>query len=72
MLNDEDFKQLIENHLMEESKEGYIRAQDIVDTISEADMQHKLGANKTTITLLTAQCWLKNLNWCYGQPKKGM
>jgi hypothetical protein len=38
-------------------------------------MQQKLeesGARKKKISLLTAQRWLHQMGWCYGNKKKGM
>ncbi|KAF9455309.1 hypothetical protein BDZ94DRAFT_1205895, partial [Collybia nuda] len=75
MLEDEDFAQQIQLHLQEIAKDGYIRALDIVDFLARPAMQQKLaeaGARKTTISLRTAQRWLHNMGWRYGQKKNGM
>lgn len=57
ILTDEDISSTIKTHLQEKAKDGYIRAQDIVDFVS---------------TLRTAQRWLKYFGWRYGKIKKGM
>ncbi|KAG6844058.1 hypothetical protein H0H87_010085 [Tephrocybe sp. NHM501043] len=53
-LNDEDFTSAIHLHLQEIAKDGYFKAQDIVDFIMTTKMQEKLlrfGAKKTKITV---------------------
>lgn len=75
MLEDEDFAQLIQLHLQEIAKDGYIRALDIVDFLAQPEMQQKLeeaGAKKRTISLRTAQHWLHNMGWRYARKKNGM
>ncbi|KAF8585443.1 hypothetical protein K439DRAFT_1343453 [Ramaria rubella] len=72
VLEDEDIRQIIQLRLMEKSKEGYIRSQDIVDIINEPEMQEKLGGRCTSIMQRTAQRWLKRLDWCYGRKHNGM
>jgi hypothetical protein len=57
---------------MEIAKESYIKAQDIVDYIATPQMQEKLGAKKTGISLRTAQQWLQRLDWRYSRKKNGM
>jgi hypothetical protein len=52
MLEDEDFVQAIQLHLQGITKEGYIRAQDIVDFLAQPEMQQRLetaGAKKKMI-----------------------
>ncbi|KAF8588218.1 hypothetical protein K439DRAFT_1645622 [Ramaria rubella] len=72
VLEDEDIRQIIQLRLMEKSKEGYIRSQDVVDIINEPEMQEKLGGRHTGITQRTAQWWLKRLDWHYGRKRNGM
>ena len=74
LLANEDFAQRIQLYLLERSKEGYIKAQDIVDFVATEEMQEMIkrlkgeGA-KLTISLRTAERWLNALNWRYGKKK---
>ena len=72
ILNDEDFTQRIQLHLLEVSKNGYVYAQDIVDYVSQPEVQESLGMKKRTISLKTAQRWMWKLDWKYGKRKNGM
>lgn len=72
ILNDEDFTQRIQLHLLEVSKNGYVYAQDIVDYVSQPEVQESLGMKKRTISLKTAQRWMRKLGWRYGKRKNGM
>jgi hypothetical protein len=76
ILEDEDFQESIQLGLLEKAKDGFICAQDVVDLVSSPELQEKLGtkhgAKKTTISLRTAQHWLKKLDWHYGTAKRGM
>ena len=71
ILDDEDFTQDIQEHLQEIAKEGYVQAQDIIDYILTPAIQEKLGMKKWAISIWTACCWLKKLNWHYGCKKNG-
>ena len=46
ILNDEDFTQRIQLHLLEVSKNGHVYAQDIVDYVSQPEVQESLGMKK--------------------------
>ena len=75
VLQDEDFSQSIQLHLQQIAKNGYIRAQDIVDFMETPEMQQKLdeiGSRKKKISLRTAQRWLHAMGWRYGRKKNGM
>ncbi|KAG2109983.1 uncharacterized protein F5147DRAFT_772825 [Suillus discolor] len=72
ILEDEDFAQDIQLHLMEVAKHGYICAQDIVDYITRPEVQGRLGSKKTGISLATAQRWMHKLDWRYGKKQNGM
>lgn len=75
VLQDEDFSQSIQLHLQQIAKDGYIRAQDIVDFMKTTEMQTKLddiGSRKKKISLRTAQRWLHAMGWRYGRKKNGM
>ena len=71
ILEDKDFAQDIQLHLLEISKGGYVQAQDVVDYIDRLEVQERLG-KKTKILLRTAQRWLKKLSWRYGRKRNGM
>ena len=75
ILEDEDFSQAIQLHLQTITKDGYIQAQDIVDFVSQPEMQAKLetsSAKKRSISIQTAQHWLHKMGWRYGKKKNGM
>jgi hypothetical protein len=72
ILNDEDIAEGIQLCLVEIAKDGYIRAQDIVDHVATPEVQHELGSKSRGITVQTAQRWLKTMGWRYGKKKKGM
>jgi hypothetical protein len=72
ILEDEDFANDIQLHLMELSKNGYIRAQDVVDYVASPEVQERLGSKARGISEWTARRWLKRLEWRYGRTKKGM
>jgi len=76
ILNDEDFADEIKLHLQSVSKkEGHFRAQDLVDFIASPEMQTQLeeaGIHKRSISVWTARCWLKRLDWRFGPRKNGM
>jgi hypothetical protein len=72
ILDDEDFRRDIQLHLTEITKNGYIRAQDIVDYVATPEVQQKLGTKARGIHVRTAQRWLHKLSWRYRQKKRGM
>jgi len=75
VLQDEDFSQSIQLHLQKIAKDGYIRAQDIVDFMETPEMQTKLdeiGSRKKKISLRTAQRWLHTMGWRYKRKRNGM
>ena len=75
VLQDEDFSQSIQLHLQQIAKNGYIRAQDIVDFMETPEMQKKLdeiGSRKKKISLCMAQHWLHAMGWWYGRKKNGI
>ena len=57
---------------MEIAKNGYIRAEDVVDYIASPQIQAKLGSIARGISIRTAHCWLKKLNWQYGCKQNRM
>lgn len=53
-------------------KGGFLKADDIVKIIASPEMQAifaQKGITKVTISIKTALCWLKNLEWSYGKLK---
>ncbi|KIJ33502.1 hypothetical protein M422DRAFT_264432 [Sphaerobolus stellatus SS14] len=72
VLEYEDFSQTIQLHLQERTKDGYIRAEDIVDFLSSPEMQEQFPEKKVKITVRTAQKWLHKLEWWYGKKHNGM
>lgn len=71
-LEDEDIAQSIQLHLVEIAKNGYIRAQDVVDFVATEKIQGMLSSKNRGICLWTAQRWLHKLDWRYGRKKRGM
>ena len=71
ILDDEDLTQQIHLHLIGIAKDGYVRAQDVVEVMATPEMKRYLGA-KTGITVRTGQRWLHKMNWRYGKATKGM
>ena len=72
ILDDEDFAQDIQLHLMEMAKNGYIRTEDVVDYIASPQIPAKLGSKARGISVRTARRWLKKLDWRYGRKRNGM
>jgi hypothetical protein len=72
ILHDEDFAHDLKIYLLEKSQKKYIFAQDIVDYVASPEVQEKLGGRKVTISIRTAQRWLRKLDWRYGRKKNGM
>lgn len=58
ILEDEDFAQGIQLQLVEIAKDGYIKAEDIVDYVATPEIQEKLGSKARGISIRTAQRWL--------------
>jgi hypothetical protein len=71
ILEDEDLAQQLHLHLTGIAKDGYIRAQDVVDTMETPEMKRYLGT-KSGITVRTGRRWLDKMNWRYGKSPKGM
>jgi hypothetical protein len=71
ILDDKDLGQQIHLHLTGIAKEGYIRAQDVVDVMSTPEMKRYLDT-KTGISKWMGQRWLHKMQWWYGKVTKGM
>jgi len=72
ILDNEDFAQDIQLHLTEIAKEGYIRAQDVVDYVATPGVQAKLGSKGRSISVRTARRWLWKMSWRYARKRNGM
>ncbi|KAJ3838001.1 hypothetical protein F5878DRAFT_652312 [Lentinula raphanica] len=74
MLDDEDFSAELKLFLLEKSRKDYIFAKDIVEFVASPEIQAKISKDgkKISITLRTAQRWLKKLEWRYAKKPKGM
>ena len=77
VLEDEDFSQGLQLHLLEVSKsKRMVCAQDIVDYIASGEVQDHLtrenGGKPVTISIRTGQRWLTKLSWRYSRVQKGM
>jgi len=70
ILDDEDLAMAIQLHLQELTKDHYIRAEDIVEFISTPKIQEYLGKRQTKISVHTAWCWLRRLDWHYQKKKQ--
>ena len=70
ILEDEDIQEAIQLKLLQKAKNGYISGQDVVDIVSSPELRELLGAKRsgkvTSISLRTAQRWLKKLDWRHG------
>ncbi|KIJ32848.1 hypothetical protein M422DRAFT_183965 [Sphaerobolus stellatus SS14] len=76
ILQDEDLQEALQVGLLSKAQDGYISAQDVVDRVASPEIQELLatkeGSKMITISLRTAQHWLKKMDWCYGSSKQGM
>jgi len=61
--------------MVEKSKQGFVRAEDIVDLIASPAMQKifsEKGISKASISKKTATRWLQKLDWRYQSARNGM
>lgn len=72
ILDNEDFAQDIQLHLIEIAKNGYIQAQDIVDYVATPEVQARLGTRACVPHVTTARKWLHKLRWRYTRKGNGM
>jgi hypothetical protein len=75
IIDDEDVAEEIKSRMKKKTKEGFLKAQDIVEIVASPDMQAILaqkGISKPTISVKTALRWLEKLGWSYGKLKNGM
>ena len=75
VLRDEDIASEIKLHLIEKSKKGFLRAEDVVDLVGSPEIQKAFSAKgicKTSISKATATRWLQKLDWRYQRTANGM
>lgn len=72
ILDDDAFSAELQLYLISQSKDGYIRAHDIIDYVTSPPVKERYGAKVKDITLRTAQRWLHWLSWRYTWKKNGM
>jgi len=75
ILDEKDIAGEIKMQMMEKTKEGFLKAQDLVEIVASPHMQAmfmRKGITKPIISNKTALCWLKKLGWSYGKLKHGL
>jgi hypothetical protein len=61
--------------MVEKSKKGFLRAEDIVDLVASPEMQKAFsekGICKLSISKKMATHWLQKLDWQYKRSQNGM
>jgi hypothetical protein len=72
VLEDEDFAHELKVHLLEVLKSGYLHVQDVADFVGKPETQEFLGGCKASVSLHTAQQWLKQMDWRNSRRQNGM
>jgi hypothetical protein len=75
ILDDEDVAEEVKMQMMEKTKGGFLKAQDLVEIVASPEMQAmfaRKGITKASISDKTALRWLEKLGWSYGKLKNGM
>ena len=75
VLRDEDIASEIKTRIMEKSKQGFVKAEDVVDLVASPEMQKTFsekGICKPSISKKTATRWLQKLDWRYQSARNGM
>ena len=75
VLRDEDIASEIKTRMVEKAKEGFLKAEDLVDLIASPEMQKTFsekGICKPSISKTTATRWLQKLDWRYQRVRSGM
>jgi hypothetical protein len=75
VLRNEDIASEIKVRMTERAKDGFVKAEDIVDLVASPEMQKTFaekGICKASISKSTAICWLKHLDWRYQTAQNGM
>jgi hypothetical protein len=75
VLCDEDVAGEIKMKMVEKSKKGFLKAEDVVDLVASPEMQKifsEKGISKPSISKKTVTRWLQKLDWQYQGIKNGM
>jgi hypothetical protein len=75
VLSNEDIASEIKSRIVEKSKEGFVKAEDVVDLVASREMQvtfSEKGICKPSISKRTATRWLQKLDWRYQKTQNGM
>ncbi|KAI0281130.1 hypothetical protein BGY98DRAFT_1095071 [Russula aff. rugulosa BPL654] len=75
VLSDKDIASEIKLQMVEKSKKGFLKAEDLVDLVATPEMQEifsEKGICKKSISKNMATRWLQKLDWRYKGIKKGM
>jgi hypothetical protein len=75
IIDDEDIAEEIKIKLKGKEREGFLKAEDVVDVVASPEMQAifaQKGISKATISVKTALRWLEKMGWTYGKLKHGM
>jgi hypothetical protein len=75
MHSGQSFTSEIKLKIVEKSKKGFLKAEDLVDLVASPEMQKTFaekGISKASISTKTATRWLKKLDWRYESVRNGM
>lgn len=75
VLCDEDIASEMKVRMVERSKKGFIKAEDVANVVASPEMQlifSEKGICKPSISTRTANRWLKKLDWRYQRARNGM
>jgi hypothetical protein len=75
VLHNEDIAREIKLKMVEISKKGFLRAEDVADLVASPKMQNTFsekGICKPSISKKTATRWLQKLDWRYESSQNGM
>jgi hypothetical protein len=75
VLRDEDIASEIQKRIIERSKNGFVKAEDVVDLVASPEIQRvfsEKGICKSSISKKTATRWLQKLDWRYQGTRNGM
>ena len=75
IIDDEDIAEEIKIKLKGKEREGFLKAEDVVDVVASLEMQAifaQKGNSKATISVKTALRWLEKMGWTYRKLKHGM
>ena len=75
VLCDEDIASEIQTRMIEKSKKGFLKAEDVTDLVASPGIQKvfsEKGICKPSILKKTATSWLQKLDWRYQATQNGM